>query len=134
MSRQHMKLSIGIVIIIAAVGYLMFSGASENTMYFLTVAEIQHRLPTLQGEPVRVAGKVTGDPVHWDVGQLSLAFVMGEGEARIPVQYTGIKPDLFQTGADVIVEGYIRADGVLMAKNLMTSCPSKYQEETSSTS
>jgi cytochrome c-type biogenesis protein CcmE len=134
MSRQHVKLSIGVVIIVAAVGYLMFSGASENTMYFLTVAEIQHKLPTLQGEPVRVAGKVTAEPVHWDVRTLSLAFVMGEGEARIPVQYKGVKPDMFQTGADVIVEGHIRADGVLIASILMTSCPSKYQEEKSSTS
>jgi cytochrome c-type biogenesis protein CcmE len=103
-------------------------------MYFLTVPEIQHKLPTLQGGAVRVAGKVLDEPVQWDVRTLSLAFVMGEGGARLPVQYTGVKPDMFQAGADVIVEGYVRADGVLVASTLMTKCPSRYQDENSSTS
>jgi cytochrome c-type biogenesis protein CcmE len=58
---------------------------------------------------------------------------MGEGQARLPVQYKGVKPDMFQTGVDVIVEGRLGADGVFAASVLMTSCPSKYQEEKSST-
>jgi cytochrome c-type biogenesis protein CcmE len=36
---------------------------------------------------------------------------------------------MFQAGADVIVEGHIGPDGILQAKTLMTSCPSKYEEE-----
>jgi cytochrome c-type biogenesis protein CcmE len=56
---------------------------------------------------------------------------MGEGQDRIPVRYKGVKPDMFQTGVDVIVEGRIGHDGVLAASVLMTSCPSKYQEEKS---
>jgi cytochrome c-type biogenesis protein CcmE len=36
---------------------------------------------------------------------------------------------MFQAGAGVIVEGQIGPDGVLKADNLMTSCPSKYEEE-----
>ena len=51
----------------------------------------------------------------------------------IPVRYKGVKPDMFQTGVDVIVEGRIGHDGVLAASILMTSCPSKYQEEKSPT-
>jgi cytochrome c-type biogenesis protein CcmE len=49
------------------------------------------------------------------------------------VRYKGVKPDMFQTGVDVIVEGRIGHDGVLAASVLMTSCPSKYQEEKSPT-
>jgi cytochrome c-type biogenesis protein CcmE len=41
---------------------------------------------------------------------------------------------MFQAGADVIVEGQIGQDGVLMASNLMTSCPSKYEEDKRPTS
>jgi cytochrome c-type biogenesis protein CcmE len=129
MSKQHIKLSIGAAVVVAAVAYLMFSGVTGNTAYFLTVPELQKKLPSLQGEPLRVAGKVTADPIHWDVQSLSLAFTIGEGETRVPVRYKGIKPDMFQAGADVIVEGKLGHDGVLQASNLMTSCPSKYQEE-----
>ena len=133
MSRQHVKLSIGVVVIVASVAYLIFSGATGSTMYFLTVPEVQQKLITLKGEPIRVAGKVTEDPIDWDVRNLSLAFVIGDAQSRIPVHYKGVKPDMFQAGVDVIVEGRIRQDGVLVASVLMTSCPSKYQEERSPT-
>ena len=131
MSRQHVKLSIGVVVIVTSVAYLIFSGATGSTMYFLTVPEVQQKLIALKGEPIRVAGKVTEDPINWDVHNLSLTFVMGDAQSRIPVRYKGVKPDMFQTGVDVIVEGRIGQDGVLIASVLMTSCPSKYQEDKS---
>jgi cytochrome c-type biogenesis protein CcmE len=128
-SKQHIKVAVGAMIVVAAIGYLMFSGSEGNTAFFMTVPELQAQTQDLRGAALRVAGKVTADPIHWDVQQLSLAFTMGEGEARIPVRYKGVKPDMFQAGADVIVEGRLGPDGVLQADNLMTSCPSKYEEE-----
>jgi cytochrome c-type biogenesis protein CcmE len=128
-SKQHIKLAIGAVIVVAAIGYLMFSGSSGNTAFFMTVPELQAQTQDMRGAALRVAGKVTADPIHWDVQHLTLAFTMGEGDASIPVHYKGVKPDMFQAGADVIVEGHIGPDGILQAKTLMTSCPSKYEEE-----
>ena len=129
MSKQHIKLSIGAAVVVAAIAYLMFSGATGSTAYFVTVPELQQKLASFRGESLRVAGKVTDDPIAWDVQTLSLAFTMGDGQTRLPVRFKGIKPDMFQAGADVIVEGKIGHDGVLQASNLMTTCPSKYQEE-----
>lgn len=134
MSKHHIKLAIGASVIIAAIGYLMFSGATGNTAYYLTVPELHQQLARVQGTALRVSGKVTDDPIHWDVQSLSLAFTMGEGTARVPVRYKGVKPDMFQPGAEVIVEGQIGSDGVLTASNLMTSCPSKYEEAKKPTS
>src|SRR5712691_11558511 len=136
MSPHHVKVAIGMTVIVAAVAYLLFSGTTASTVYFLTVPEVRQKLSALQQEsiPIRVAGQVTEDPIQWDVRHLSLAFSIGEGEARIPVQYKGVKPDMFQAGASVIVEGRIGRDGVLMASTLMTSCPSKYQDEKNSPS
>lgn len=133
-SKQHIKLSIGATVVVAAVAYLMFSGTTASTAFFLTVPELQERVLTLQGKAVRVAGKVTDDPIQWDVQNLALAFTMGDATYRVPVRYKGIKPDMFQTGADVIVEGRVGQDGVLIASNLMTSCPSKYEEDKRPTS
>jgi cytochrome c-type biogenesis protein CcmE len=129
MSKQHIKLSIGAMVVVAAIAYLMFSGTTASTAFFVTVPELRERASTLQGEAVRVAGKVTDDPIQWDVQNLALTFTMGDATHRVPVQYKGIKPDMFQAGADVIVEGRVGQNGVLVASNLMTSCPSKYEEE-----
>ena len=114
--------------------YLMFASTTVSTVYFLTVPELQQRGTALRGEAVRVAGKVTDDPIQWDVQNLSLAFSIGEGTTRMPVRFTGVKPDMFQAGVDVIVEGKIGPDGILAASNLMTSCPSKYEAEKRTTS
>lgn len=133
MSKQHVKLSVGVVVIVISIAYLIFSGATGSTMYFLTVPEVQQKLTSLTGEPIRVSGKVTADPIDWDLRNLSLGFVIGDDQARIPVRYKGVKPDMFQKGVDVIVEGRIGHDGVLAASVLMTSCPSKYQDEKSPT-
>ena len=44
----------------------------------------------------------------------------------VPVAFTGIVPDMFAEGRDVIIEGrYV--DGTLHAQQIMTSCPSKYE-------
>ena len=135
MSPHHVKVAIGVTVIVAAVAYLLLSGTTASTVYFLTVPEVQQQLAALQqaSRPIRVAGPVTADPIHWEARHLSLAFRIGEGEARLPVQYKGVKPDMFQAGVTVIVEGRIGRDGVLMASTLMTSCPSKYQDETKAT-
>jgi cytochrome c-type biogenesis protein CcmE len=127
--KQHVKLGIGVVVIVTSVAYLIFSGATGGTMYFLTEPEVQHKRTAFQGEALRVAGKVADDPIEWDMRTLTLAFVMGEAEARLPVQYHGVKPDMFQPGVEVIVEGRLGHDGVFMASVLMTSCPSKYQDD-----
>jgi cytochrome c-type biogenesis protein CcmE len=128
-SKQHIKLAIGAAVIVAAIGYLMFSGATGNTAYFFTVPELQKQAKAVQGEAIRVAGKVTADPIQWNVQQLTLAFTMGDEGVTVPVTYKGVKPDMFQPGAEVIVEGRLGLDGVIQASNLMTSCPSKYEEE-----
>jgi len=131
MSSHHVKVAIGMTVIVAAVAYLLSSGTTASTVYFLTVPEVQQQWAALwqTSRPIRVAGPVTADPIHWEARHLALTFVMGEGEARLPVQYTGVKPDMFQAGVTVIVEGRIGQDGVLHAATLMTSCPSKYQDE-----
>ncbi len=36
------------------------------------------------------------------------------------------KPDMFAPGRDVIVEGLLTGDSTLQARQVLTSCPSKY--------
>jgi len=44
----------------------------------------------------------------------------------LPVIYNNLRPDMFQAGRDVILEGEVR-DGVMHASSLLTQCPSKYE-------
>ncbi len=54
----------------------------------------------------------------------------GVGEA-LPVSYSGVVPDPFREGREVIVTGRLDDSGTFMAEkdSLITKCPSKFSDE-----
>ncbi len=80
---------------------------------------------------VGLAGIVVG-PVEGDAHGSGLEFTLRDldGEATVPVVYTGSVPDLFKVGREVYVKGGL-ADGTFVATkdSLVTKCPSKYAPE-----
>jgi cytochrome c-type biogenesis protein CcmE len=84
-------------------------------------------LDSTSGE-VGLAGVVVGS-IDGDARGSGLEFTLRdiEGEATVPVVYTGSVPDLFKVGREIYVKGEL-SDGTFVAKedSLVTKCPSKY--------
>jgi cytochrome c-type biogenesis protein CcmE len=57
---------------------------------------------------------------------VTVAFVVNDTKARIPVRFKGIVPDLFKEGSGVVAEGKLGADGVFVADNLLAKHDEKY--------
>ena len=111
------------------IGYLVYSGLSENSVYFLNVSEARAAEPDKLAQ-ARLFGTV-GENGRSHQGR-ELAFQLQDKDNPreiISVVYRGILPDTFKPGAEVIVEGGITPEGHFSAKSLMTKCPSKYQTE-----
>ena len=132
------KFFIGVLVIVGAVGYLIYTGIRETSTYYLTIEEFLPKREALANEGVRVAGRVQAGSIRWDPKDLRFSFVLGpfkdgasDHPAGVPVHYQGILPDMFAEGRDVIVEGRYDAESALAAKTIMTSCPSKYEPEKS---
>ena len=134
--NRSVKFGIGACLLAAAIGYLMFAGVQTSSSYYFKVAEFLPRKNELAGEAVRVAGRVTAGSLQKQTSAkgTAMTFTIGDFvgpdhvpvEGTVPVAYTGVVPDMFAEGRDVIVEGkYV--DGVLQAHAVMTSCPSKYE-------
>lgn len=128
------KFLFGVLLIVGAVGYLIYTGIRETSTYYFTIEEFLSQQEALANEGVRVAGQVQAGSVRWDPKDLRLSFLLGpfqKGETPhptgVPVRYQGILPDMFAEGRDVIVEGRYDAENMLTAKTIMTSCPSKYE-------
>jgi len=132
-------------IIVLAVGYLIYTAIMNTAEYYLTVGEVQARATELQGQPLRVAGRVVPGSVSWNPSSLTLAFsiapipdpqaggvkpvssVTSNPAQQFKVVCTGQpKPDMFAENRDVIVEGRLGADHAIAATQVLTSCPSKY--------
>ena len=52
---------------------------------------------------------------------------------HLPVIYKGLRPDMFQDGAQAVVEGRYTEMGTFEAHNLVLKCPSKYEEAATAT-
>ena len=129
--KINRRFVVGAAIIVAAVAYLVYTGISQTSVYYLTIDEFLARRDAVAHEGVRVAGRVGAASVVYDPSSLDLAFRLAsfDGSGGVDVRYTGILPDMFAEGRDVIVEGVYRPPGTLHADTLLTSCPSKYEAE-----
>jgi cytochrome c-type biogenesis protein CcmE len=72
----------------------------------------------------RVVGRVSGD-AHSRGGLRFDLRDIGAASTTVPVVFHGTVPDLFKTGRHVVVDGQLR-NGVFVADNVVTKCPSKY--------
>ncbi len=97
-------------------------------MYYLTVDELLARGDGAYGEQVRLMGKVEDGSVvkNSETNNLRFAVTGGDG-ALLPVLYSGMVPDAFKQGADVVVEGSLTRVGTFEADSLLVKCPSKYE-------
>ena len=79
---------------IAAVGYLMYTGIRETSTYYLTLEEFLPQKDALANAGVRVAGRVKSGSVDWNPKNLKLNFTMiGLDQNGQPVDTpTGVWP------------------------------------------
>ena len=129
MNVNRIKFLIAGAVLLSAFLFLFFTSfQSENLSYFLTVDEIADKGQSLSGQGIRVEGKLVPHSLSRNSEAMLLSFSLQGKNAVLPVNYTGVPPDLLENGFPVIAEGKINAQGVLVAKNLMVACPSKFTE------
>lgn len=122
------KVGIAFSIVIVVILTLTTLGMSQATTYYWTVDEFLEKSNELNGNPVKVSGKIVGDSVKWDPQSMELRFeARGESGKTISIYYEGLKPDNFINDWEVIAEGVLNENGVLVASQLLIKCPSKYE-------
>jgi cytochrome c-type biogenesis protein CcmE len=121
---------LGALVITAAVSYLVYAGIRTTSTYYFDMDEFVARKAAHEGDDLRVKGWVRSGTMQWDPRTNELVFELArqDGSEAVPVAYRGILPDMFAEGREVVVEGHY-GSGKLAAKQIMTSCPSKYEPE-----
>jgi cytochrome c-type biogenesis protein CcmE len=78
------------------------------------------------GKRLQLHGFVVNDSILRRRDSLEYQFRMESDGAVVPVRYTGVVPDTFKGGAEVVVKGRLGPDG-FKADSIMAKCPSKYE-------
>ena len=119
-------------VFLLGVGYLMFTGLSENSVYFLNVSEAL-AMPAEKMHSARLFGTVKSEGITRLADGPGVKFQLEDKDnanQTMWVIFSGAVPDTFKAGAEVIVEGSLTdASTAFKAEVLMTKCPSKYQKE-----
>lgn len=120
-----------LTLFLGGMGYLLYSGFSENSVYFLNVGEAL-AAPQEKLKAARLFGTVSEQDMALATQGPGVTFRLMDPEHQgktMMIAYKGAVPDTFKPGAEVIVEGGMGQNGVFTAKTLMTKCPSKYEKE-----
>jgi len=127
--KNTKKIVIGLVIILAAVIYLLSAGFSDVKTH-VALETLVAEGETYRGKMVQTEGRVIGDSVNWDAAAVRLTFQisgMADGSVVIPVLYLRPIPENFQDATEVLVSGTYLPGGEFQAEELITKCPSKYE-------
>ena len=126
MTRKQRRLTMigGSLGVLALAAGLVLYALRDSIVFFSTptmVAE-QHVPP---GRRFRLGGLV--QPGSLKSGDnLVFTFEVADGNARLPVTYRGILPDLFREGQGVVAEGALDASGVFKADTVLAKHDENY--------
>ena len=121
--KRKIRLAVALgaaVCLAAALLYTSFSASTEASK----PSQIKPgRSYDLTGEVVKGSVSHAGDDLRFRVRDR-------DGTASVPVTYTGVVPDPFREGREVIVSGELR-HGTFVAErdSLVTKCPSKFTKD-----
>lgn len=122
-----MKVVATVVVLFVALTGLLVTTLREDTQYYKTVNEVMARPTAWQGKRLQLHGYVTGIERKRD--SLDYRFRVQSSGSIVQASYTGVVPDTFKEGAEVVLKGKLDTAGFHVERNgVMAKCPSKYEE------
>jgi cytochrome c-type biogenesis protein CcmE len=126
--RLVVALSAALCLAVALV-YVSFGASSEARSPSQLLRNVE------ANRTYQVTGKVVEGSIRIDGMTRTFRVRDREGQASIPVSYTGAVPDTFRAGREIIVDVKQRGAVFVGEKDsLITKCPSKFEEQQQSVS
>jgi cytochrome c-type biogenesis protein CcmE len=121
----RLAIALGVAVLLAgALVYTSFNASTEARQPSQLVATGS------SSKSYELTGKVVNGSVRKEGDVLRFRMRDRNGNASVPVRYTGAVPDPFRDGREVIVTGRLR-EGLFVAERdtLVTKCPSKFSKK-----
>ena len=122
--NQRLVLVVAAVVAVLIAVLLAMWGLRERASYFYTPAEIAAG-KAAQGQAMRLGGMVERGSVQRQSDGVTIRFLLTDGQARTPVTYRGIVPDLFREGSGAVAEGHLE-NGTFVADTILAKHDERY--------
>ena len=122
--KRRLLLILALVVAAGIATALVALALQRNVAYLYTPSEV------LAGEAgdqarFRLGGMVADGSFERATGSMEARFVVDDGDARLPVVYEGILPDLFRENQAVVATGSMR-DGTFVAEQVLAKHDENY--------
>ena len=124
---KHQRMVLVVLAVVAVLGAVLLAmwGLKDRAAYFYTPADVAAGKASA-GKAMRLGGMVERGSVRREGDGVTTRFIVEDGEARVPVTYRGILPDLFREGSGVVAEGKLAADRSFVADNILAKHDERY--------
>jgi cytochrome c-type biogenesis protein CcmE len=130
-----LKVVATVAVIGGAIAVLLTASISKGAEYYKHVDEVMTNTDAWRGKKLQVHGNVVDGSIEQARGTLLYRFKIESRPPRAPAvitaTYTGLVPDTFKSGAEVVASGSLTADNQLDIRpdGIMAKCPSKYDAD-----
>jgi cytochrome c-type biogenesis protein CcmE len=127
MSPKFVKIALTVLVLGAAFGGLFYTTLAEGTEYYKHVEQVTAQPEAWYGKRLQIHGFVAKDSIRRRRESLDYRFTIENKGQAIRASYTGVVPDTFKDGAEVVLKGRLGPDGFQVEPDGVTAkCPSKY--------
>ena len=129
--RRSKRVWAALAVVVAAVGFLMWQGLGNATVYFYTADEAVEEKADLGTRRFRIEGAVVPGSVEERSGgpaEHVVEFEIISAGVKVPVRHIGNPPELFQPGIPVVLEGNWDGD-VYASDRIMVKHTTEYKAE-----
>jgi cytochrome c-type biogenesis protein CcmE len=127
MKSKPIKIAATAVVLTLALGGLFYSTLKEGTEYYVHVDEVMTDPGLWHGKRLQLHGYVVDKSIWVKPQTLEYQFQIRNKGAVVTASYTGIVPDTFKDGSEVVLKGHLGPNGFAVdANGVMAKCPSKY--------
>ena len=121
--KRRLRLVVALTAAVLLAGALVYTSFSAST-------EASKPSQVEPGRSYEVTGKVVTGSVSREGDELRFRIRDRDGTESVPVRYSGVVPDPFREGREVIVSGRLQGETFVGERDsLVTKCPSKFTKK-----
>lgn len=120
--NKRIAIAAGVLATVGIAAALVLNAFQSNLVFFFSPSQIMSKEAPV-GRTFRLGGLVVAGSVKRD--GVMVNFQVTDTAQTVPVQYSGILPDLFKEGKGVVAQGQLK-DGVFVAKEVLAKHDENY--------
>src|SRR5689334_13436485 len=122
MSKKATRAVISAVVVLTALIAVLYTTVSQGATYYKHVDEVMNDPGPWYGKSMQLHGFVIDKSIEQRPDTLDYRFKLRSGDYSVLATYTGVVPDTFKDGAEVVLTGELKPEG-FHATNVTAKCP-----------